>query len=443
MQKQKHMAGRRVRESMTLKRTLTFALLAVLALSAWVAAPALSLRPYVPAVESFERGLPEAKRFAADYGHRGEEGHGHEARFISPVVTAPHEFDLVGVAAEMRHLEIRVRDEGGEWSDWVEQTDGTPVYVDGADEAQVRASFRPSGELHFVNVSGTAGGVGERLLNGARAGISMAFIALASTPVAQALAPQPTVVPRSAWGADVSGSACVPKGPPELGEVRAGVIHHTVNANTYTAAEAPGIVLGICSFHINANGWNDIGYNALVDRYGTLYEGRAGGLASAVVGAQAQGFNSQTTSIASLGDHRAEAVTPAARSAIVSFLAWRLQTAGLRNVTKTTPLTSGGGGANRYASGAVISVPRVLGHGELGLTECPGGALAAEVAGIRRDVQRLLKGGARCSRPCRRCKRARGAKQRNACVKCKRCKRKAKAKRMSARRSAVAVRYAR
>jgi hypothetical protein len=373
---------------------ITFGL-AVAALSAWAAAPALSLRPYIPAAEDFEQRVPEAKRLkdagasAATHapGHAGEPA----PRWISPPADAPHEFDLVGIAGEMRPVEIRVRDDGGNWGEWVETSDGNPIYVDGAEEVQVRAPFEPQGKLHYVNVSGTAGGIGERLLNSARGAVNSAFISIASTPVAEAIAPKPAYVTRSAWGADLAEGGCIPPAPPEYGEVRAAVIHHTVNANDYLPEEAAGIVLGICRFHVYGNGWNDIGYNALVDRFGTLYEGRAGGMRQPIVGAQAQGFNSETTSIASVGEHSASGLSPEAQRAVVRFLAWKMHKHGRQPVTKKTPLTSGGGDLSRYSAGTVVNLPRVLGHGDLGLTECPGASLSSQIKTIRRQVQKRIK----------------------------------------------------
>jgi uncharacterized protein with LGFP repeats len=381
-----------------MRRSLTIALcLATLSLLAWVAAPALSMRPFMPGAVDSERSLPDAKRLAQTAQLRAEAAEAGEPapRWISPPVSAPDRFDLVGVAREMREIEIRVRDEGGAWTDWVPQEDGTPIYVDGADEAQVRAPFKPDGELHFVNVSGTSGGMVERALNTARESINSAFIAVASTPVAQAIAPKPAITPRALWGADNPAGGCPPRGAPELGGAAAAVIHHTVNANDYTPEDAPGIVLGICRFHVYGNGWNDIGYNALVDRFGTVYEGRAGGLKKPIVGAQAQGFNSVTTSIASIGDHTAEPITPEATRSIIQYLAWRM--AAIRAlpvrkypVTGTVQLTSAGGSASRYPAGAVVTVPRIVGHLTLGHTACPG-TIDPQIPVIRSAVQKRIK----------------------------------------------------
>ena len=370
--------------------TLSLVLLGALA---WVAAPALSLRPYMPGAVDFERTLPAAKRLSPTVvaAARKEEPKERPPRWISPAIEAPHEFDLVGVAREPRALQIRVRDDGGEWSEWTEQEDATPVYVAGADEVQVRAPFRPRGELHFVNVSGTAGGIGSRLLHAARESINSAFISIASTPVAQALAPKPPVVTRAAWGADLPDGGCPPRGPAEYGTVSAAVIHHTVNANDYAPEEAAGIVLGICRFHVFGNGWNDIGYNALVDRYGTLYEGRAGGLKQPVVGAQAQGFNSQTTSIASIGDHTTEIPTPEAQRSIIQYLAWKMGVNRAYPVTASVQLTSGGGSENRHPAGTVITVPRIIGHTTLGNTACPGGLMIPLIPQIQNAVQKRIK----------------------------------------------------
>ena len=375
------------------RKFLLGSLLLLITSLVWVAAPALSLRPYIPGAVDFERAIPSAKRMApaaVASARRANPGH-KPARWISPPIDAPHRFDLVGVAREPRAVQIRVRDGGGRWSEWVEQDDGTPIYVGGADQAQVRASFRPRGRLHFVNVSGTAGGFASGLLTSARRAINTAFISIASTPVAEALAPKPRIVSRAAWGADNPSGGCPPRRAPQYGTVRAAVIHHTVNANDYTPEEAPSIVLGICRFHVYGNGWDDIGYNALVDRFGTLYEGRAGGLKRAVVGAQAQGFNSQTTSIASIGDHTSEAPTPQAIRSITQFLAWKMAVDRATPVTGTVQLLSGGGSENKYRAGAVITVPRIIGHLDLGLTACPGGALYPLIPQIRAGVQKRIK----------------------------------------------------
>jgi hypothetical protein len=381
---------------------------------AWVAAPALSLRPYMPGGVDFERGIPNAKRVSATAVAAARATHPHEKppRWISPPVQAPHRFDLVGVAREMRTVEIRVRNDGGRWTNWVEQEDGTPIYVGGADVAQVRAHFKPHGRLHFVNVSGTAGGFASNLLNSAREAINTAFISIASTPVAQALSPKPLIVSRAGWGADLPSGGCPPRGPAEYGSVQAAVIHHTVNANDYTPEEAPSIVLGICRFHLYGNGWNDIGYNALVDRYGTLYEGRAGGLKRPVVGAQAQGFNSETTSIASIGDHTSEAPTPQAQRSIIRFLAWKMAVNRASPVTGAVQLTSGGGPESRYPRGTVITVPRIVGHTTLGLTACPGGAMIPLIPQITAAVQNRIKRYAKAN-----CKKGKKHRKRHRCAK--------------------------
>jgi hypothetical protein len=390
------------------KKVLLGALLALITALAWVAAPALSLRPYMPGAVDFESAIPSAKRMApaavasARRAHPGEKA----ARWISPPIDAPHRFDLVGVARELRSVQIRVRDDDGRWSDWVEQEDGTPIYAGGADQAQVRAPFRPRGRLHFVNVSGTSGSFASRLLFSARRAINTAFISVVSTPVAEALAPKPRLVSRAGWGAELPDGGCPPRGPAEYGTVQAAVIHHTVNANDYTPEEAPSIVLGICRFHVYGNGWNDIGYNALVDRYGTLYEGRAGGLKRPVVGAQAQGFNSQTTSIASIGDHTSEVPTPEAVRSIIQFLAWKMGVNRAYPVTTAVQLTSAGGSESRYPKGAVVTVPRIMGHTTLGLTACPGGAMIPLVPQIQAAVQKRIKHFAK-----RRCKKGKRCKK--------------------------------
>jgi hypothetical protein len=109
------------------------------------------------------------------------------------------------------------------------------------------------------------------------------------------------------------------------------------------------------------------------------------------VGAQAQGFNSQTTSIASIGDHTSEAPTPQAQGSIIQFLAWKMAIGHATPVNTTVQLTSAGGPESRYPAGALVTVPKIMGHTTLGLTACPGEALIPLIPQIQAAVQKRIK----------------------------------------------------
>ena len=166
---------------------------------------------------------------------------------------------------------------------------------------------------------------------------------------------------------------------PDYGEVRAAFVHHTVNPNDYTREEAPDVVLAICRYHRNSNGWNDIGYNFLVDRFGTIYEGRAGGIDQPVIGAQAQGYNAQSTGIANLGTFTSVEQTPEALNAMAALIRWKLPIEGAPTAGTTTLMSAGRLDQPLSRRGAQVRVPRVIGHRDTGATACPGNALYAQL----------------------------------------------------------------
>ncbi|HZA90681.1 MAG TPA: N-acetylmuramoyl-L-alanine amidase [Solirubrobacterales bacterium] len=357
----------------------------------WSVAPALSLDPYMPEPKDFEQPVPDVERIAGGGNElRSSSGGGHAdegpVRFVSPVIDAPARFDLVGVAGELRPLEYRARLEGEEWTDWVETANGDPVYFGGAEEVQVRSrGVRPEGDLHYVNISGSDTFAG-RVLTAARESVNSAFISVASVASAGALPPQPHMVKRAEWGAK---RGCRPRTDPAHGEVKAATVHHTVTANDYGREEAPGIVLGICRFHRNGNGWNDVGYNFLVDRFGDVYVGRSGGVRKAVVGAHAAGYNAQTTGISSIGTHTSTPASDAAEDAIVDVIAWKLALNGVKAAGRTRLLSSGGS-TNRFPAGRKVRVKRVFGHRRVSSTECPGDELNSVLQRIRARAQELI-----------------------------------------------------
>ena len=361
---------------------------AALAAAAWLLAPAISANPYLPAARDFEQALRGVERTAGVARTAHDDHHG-AVTHRSPVIEAPARFDAVGLAEELRPLELRAREDGGEWSDWLEIANGDPAWFGGADDLQLRArGYRPRGPLHYVNVSGDSTPA-EALLNDARRavnGAAVAFTGLFATDDADALPPKPEIVRRGEWGANARSGGCRPRTRPDYGRVKAAVFHHTVGWNNYSESDAPGVVLAICRYHRNALDWSDIGYNALVDRFGNVYAGRAGGLGQAVVGAHAQGVNAQTTGVALMGTHTKKEITKDARLGLTEWLAWKLQKHG-RTTYGRARMRSLGGETARYPAGRRFRMRRIVGHRRTNLTECPGDGLNRIRAEISAAVQ--------------------------------------------------------
>ncbi len=193
----------------------------------------------------------------------------------------------------------------------------------------------------------------------------------------------PTFVARSGWLAD---EKLVRNTPAYAETLRMAHVHHTAGANTYTRLQAPAVVRAIQVYHVKGNGWNDIGYNALVDRFGTVYEGRGGGLDRNVVGAHARGFNTGSFGIAVMGDFRTVEPPKAAVDALVRTLAWRLDLAHADPLSTFNGISSGN---ERFGPGVPVFLRAISGHRDTGLTTCPGERLFTQLGSIARRVASL------------------------------------------------------
>jgi hypothetical protein len=358
-----------------LATTLALLLGAVLAL----AAPGLSTTPYIPKAVDFALPAP-----AAPAGVAASRG------FVSPEIRTPKRFNLVGLSwrgPQEPGIALRARKDGDAWTRWTpagadgrhgrSRSTSAPVWVGEADWVQYRMSRRAPGlRLHFVNTTGTAT-VKDRALTRLR---TLARTAVVSVAPAWGATSRPRIRPRSDWGAKQCPTRRV-----TYGSVRAAVVHHTVTANEYSRAHVPAAILAVCRFHRNTNGWNDIGYNFVVDRFGQVWEGRAGGVDEAVMGSQAQGYNAQTTGIANLGTFTSVPQTDAAIGAMARLIRWKLGNHGVPTYGTTT-LTSAGGPSARYPYGHSRRFRRVIGHQDTGRTACPGQQLYYQLPELRERI---------------------------------------------------------
>ncbi|MFC7218361.1 peptidoglycan recognition protein [Streptomyces polyrhachis] len=198
-------------------------------------------------------------------------------------------------------------------------------------------------------------------------------------------AARPVVLPRSRWIRDAARDR-----PPARYSARVGAVfvHHTDSPNGYDCADAPRIIRSLYAGQTGNRGWDDVGYNFLVDRCGTIYEGRAGGTDRPVVGAHALGFNRGTTGIAALGTFTAGNPVPAAMErSIAALAAWKLGMSHTDPRARVRLVSTSD--ESLYPAGTPVTLPAVAGHDQGFGTSCPGKALSARLPAIRRAAARL------------------------------------------------------
>ncbi|MGH3506849.1 MAG: N-acetylmuramoyl-L-alanine amidase [Nocardioidaceae bacterium] len=212
-------------------------------------------------------------------------------------------------------------DEGPAASEESAARDGTGVlWVDDASGVEVAVYTKTGGAPRDLEVSTIDPGTSTYDLTATQTTTTTELAVTGGFPT------MPRIITRREWGADPSlGDPCW---APRYGKTFKNVfVHHTVTSNDYSEAEAPGIVRGIYAYHTQSQGWCDIGYNFLVDKYGNVYEGRRGGIRQPVRGAHAGDYNTDSTGISLMGDFERGYPTRKMKHALVGLIAWRMGTA--------------------------------------------------------------------------------------------------------------------
>jgi hypothetical protein len=297
----------------------------------------------------------------------------HGARQLESA--SPPPFDMVGVHWRGGGtVAFRTRSLSGRWSAW---HPAAPEAEDGPDH-----SPQPAWRIGNPYWTGDANAIAYRL----RGHITRLRAYFVESPVDDlpprrlSTAGSPPIVTRSSWAAN---EAIRRAAPAYATAVRNALVHHTAGTNSYSRSESAAIVRGIEIYHVKGNGWNDIGYNFLVDKYGQVFEGRYGGVDKNVVGAHAQGFNTGSVGVAVIGTYTDSAPPVVAQRALANLLAWRLD---LAHVDPLSTLTVTSGGNPRFPAGVPVFLHAISGHRDTGFTTCPGNALYARLGAIARSA---------------------------------------------------------
>jgi hypothetical protein len=295
-------------------------------------------------------------------------------------------------------LEVRTR-AAAEWSDWRP----VPVLADGPDLSSEEETRVAGTDLMWI---GPADGVQVRVGPSRPRELTLVLLNPWAQPGDEAAAedlgetvgsttaerrsragrvPRPRQRGRRQWGANERWRDGQPRYNHTIKQVH---VHHTASANHYRRGDVPALIRGMYRYHTRYLGWSDIGYNFLVDRFGRIWTGRAGGSGRPVRGAHTLGFNATSAGVAVIGNFELARPSDDVLDAVAAVAAWKLRPYDrdpLGNVRVRSE------GSDRFRRGRKVRLPTIDGHRDTNQTACPGRHLYRHLPEIRRRTRAVIR----------------------------------------------------
>ena len=412
------------------RRLVCLSMATTFAASTLIAAPAQAVTGYTPPVSVNEINVTPMASMGAESISGLSTGKRTitllPAQTVSPFTLAG--LTWVGPVSIGTEFKVRVR-ESGVWSAWfkLEYGEYQGVGKDGTESTDTRVGSDPlltgladGVEVIMENTSGVVPAqmkvtlvnsqvtkqdrnLGQQSIRMATTDTGMQSQAVAAL-VGAAVSPQgalvarPRIVTRAEWGADETWRDPVPRVGTTL---LAGIVHHTASTNNYTADQAPAQMRNLYAYFTKSLNYADMGYNFLVDKYGTIYEGRSGCAVGAVdcdsasvpvQGAHTAGLNINTFGVSAIGNYDVLAPeNPGAMvESIASLMAWKLAPYGLDPNATASIMSTDTSGSSKFSAGQTAITQVISAHRDVGKTVCPGRYLYPYMAEIRARATTLL-----------------------------------------------------
>jgi hypothetical protein len=181
----------------------------------------------------------------------------------------------------------------------------------------------------------------------------------------------PELIPQSVWRQGLAD----PKPNPVSTPTHHAIVHHSAGSTFDTNYTA--VVRSYYLLHTEINGWDDIGYNYLIARDGSIFAGRdpqnmSGVAQDNVRGAHFCAKNQYTMGICVIGDFTTNTPAAAAINSLCKLLAWKFEK------DEMNPR-----GVSPHPDAGSPNLAVLAGHRDGCATACPGNVLYAEMNAIR------------------------------------------------------------